>query len=208
MRFVLPLVALIALAACQQSPDQTAPVDAGTGAAVAEATAPAVASAVPEAPARAMPEVTLAANGLIMVGAVEGRGTATTLEFGRDQANTLAVMDVDFGKPKVTKLAECGAGPMEFAAWGPLTLNFLDGKFVGWRAEKGAQVVTVDGFQLGTSLADMKSERSARRIPGTTLPGEFEYASGDGGTIGGFLEGSSDAAKVVSFHAGTTCFFR
>lgn len=208
MRFALSLVALIALAACQRLPDETMPVDAGTGSAAAEATVPQIVSAGPTAPAVEMPEVTLAANGIIMVGAIDGRGTATTLEFGRDQATTLAVMEVDFGKPKLSKLGECGAGQMEFAAWGPLTLNFLDGKFVGWRAEKGAQVVTVDGLQLGNTLAEIKGERSARRIPDTTLPGEFEYASGDGGTIGGFLEGVGDAAKVTSFHAGTTCFFR
>ncbi len=208
MRLALPFVAVIALAACQQSPDRSVPVDAGTATAVAEPAAPPVASAMSETPASEVPEVTLTANGIIMVGAVEGRGTATTLEFGRDQATTLAVMEVGFGKPRLTKLAECGAGPMEFAAWGPLTLNFLGGKFAGWRAEKGAQVVTVDGLQLGNTLAEIKTERSARRIPGTTLEGEFEYASGDGGTIGGFLEGAGNAAQVASFHAGTSCFFR
>ena len=208
MRFALPLVVAVALAACQQSPDQTLPVDAATNTAVAETAASPVPSASAEAPAGEAPAGTLMAKGIVMVGAVAGRGTATTLEFRRDQANALAVMAVDFGKPKLSKLGECGAGPMEFAAWGPLTLNFLDRKFVGWRAERGAQVVTVGGLQLGSTLAEIKRERSARRIPDTTLPGEFEYASGDGGTIGGFLEGAGDAAKVVSFHAGTTCFFR
>ncbi len=208
MRLVLPFVALVALAACQKPSDETLPVDADASPAVAVTITPAAASAAPEVPATEMPEVTLAANGIIMVGAVGGRGTATTLEFGRDRANTLAVMGEDFGKPKLSKLAECGAGPMEFAAYGPLTLNFLGGKLVGWRAEKGAQVVTVDGIQLGNTLAEIKRERSAQRIPDTTLDGEFEYASGDGGTIGGFLEGAGDAAKAVSLHAGTNCFFR
>lgn len=97
---------------------------------------------------------------------------------------------------------------MEFAAWGPLTLTFMDDKLVGWRAEQGAQVVTVDGLQIGNTLAEIKHERSAQRIADTTLEGEFEYASGDGGTIGGFLEGSGDSARVVSFHAGMNCFFR
>ena len=208
MRAMAVVCALLVLAACDRTPDPVAP-DASASATPAANKSPAAQpSPVQDAPASERREVTLAPDGIIMVGAVDGRGTATTLDFGRDQANTLAVMKVDLGKPKLTKLAECGAGPMEFAAYGPLTLNFLGGKFVGWRAERGAQVVTVDGFQLGTTLPEIKTERSARRIPETTLEGEFEYASGDGGMIGGFLQGAGDTAKVASFHAGTTCFFR
>ncbi|QGN56058.1 hypothetical protein [Novosphingobium sp. Gsoil 351] len=208
MRLALPFVALIVLAACDRSPEQPVPADAATTVPASEASVLPIASAAPQAPAKKTPRVTLAADGIIMAGAVDGRDTAATLKFGRDQAETLEAMTVEFGKPKFGKLAECGAGPMEFAAWGPLTLNFLGGKLVGWRAEKGAPVVTVDGLQLGNTLAEISAERSARRVPGTTLPGEFEYASGDGGTIGGFLDGAGDGAKVVSFHAGTTCFFR
>ena len=204
MRYSLSLVMLIALAACQQEPDGASSVAADTAAA-----SPAQADPPPTAPSvREVPEVTLSADGIILIGAVEGRGTATTLTFGRDQTTVLDVLVIDFGKPKLSRLTECGAGPMEFAAWGPLTLNFLRGKFVGWRAEKGAPVVTIDGLQLGNTFAEIRRERSAQRIPDTTLDGEFEYTSGDGGTVGGFLEGPGDAGKVVSLHAGTNCFFR
>ncbi len=208
MRRTVPFVMLIALAACQGEPDAATPVAAAsTSAALPPSSAPlAPTGEVKQASVR--PEVTLSADGIILVNAVEGRGAATSLTFGRDKPTVLDVMRIDFGKPKLSRLDECGAGPMEFAAWGPLTLNFLDGKLVGWRAEKGAPVVTVDGLQIGNTLAEIKHERSAQRIPGSTLEGEFEYASGDGGTIGGFLDGAGDSAKVVSLHAGTNCFFR
>lgn len=208
MRSSIPLVVLIALAGCQPEPEAAAPTSpASTAAPAPSPTAPTTAAPTGD-PVAEMPEVTLSASGIILVNAVEGRGTATTLEFGRDKATVLDVMAVGFPAPRLSSNAECGAGAMEFAAWGPLTLNFQGGKLVGWRAEKGAQVVTVDGLQLGNTLAEIKSERSARRVPNSTLDGEFEYTSGDGGTIGGFLEGAGDAAKVASFHSGVNCFFR
>ena len=47
-------------------------------------------------------------------------------------------------RPSTRETLECGAGAMEFTRYGPLTLNFQDGKLVGWFARKGAQVVTSD----------------------------------------------------------------
>ena len=207
MRYASSFVALMALAACQQEPDAGPVVADRAPAPTAEASAQP--TPVPSDKAvQILPQVTLSADGIMLVGAVEGRGTATSLAFGRDKTTVLDVMAVDFGKPKLSRFEECGAGPMEFAAWGSFTLNFLDDKLVGWRAEKGARVVTVDGLQIGITLAEIKGERSARRVPGTTLEGEFNYASGDGGTIGGFLDGNGDGAKVASLHAGVNCFFR
>lgn len=208
MRCSVPFVLLIALVACRPASESDVPDAARSTASTASSVDPIPTPSPSDAATQEMPEVTLSADGIILIGAVEGRGTATTLQFGRDKAAVLDVLAVDFGTPKMSRLEECGAGAMEFAAWGPLTLNFLDGRFVGWRAERGARVVTVDGLRLGNTLAEVKHERSAQRVPETTLDGEFKYASGDGGTIGGFLEGPGDSAKVVSLHAGVNCIFR
>jgi len=104
--------------------------------------------------------------------------------------------------------SECGAGPMEFTSFGPLTLNFQDGRLVGWFMEQGPGMVTSDGIRPGITLADLRSERSVRLVEDSTLDGEFEYAAPDGGTIGGFALGEGDSAEVASLFAGTNCFFR
>lgn len=113
-----------------------------------------------------------------------------------------------FGEPQKSANAECGAGPLESARYGPLTLNFQDGNLVGWFAEEGAQVVTGDGIVPGKLMRDLKVARSARMIPDSTLDGEFEYIAADGLPIRGFVKGEGRDAKIVSLYAGVNCFFR
>lgn len=198
------IVLAFALAACGQQPPK--PVETPNSE-KSETPVAAPSSSKGEDAAAAAPAITLTANSIILVGAVEGRGTATTLEFGRDRKTVLDVMAFDFPAPKLSNLSECGAGPMEFAAYGPLKLNFLDGKLVGWFAEKGDNVVTSDGIRPGVTIGELKGERSVKMLD-STLEGEFEYGTPDGGTIGGFAEGKGDSATITSLHAGTNCFFR
>ena len=204
MRLV-PIALMLALAACNSQPaaEPTAPGDtASTSEAPIEA-AP-TGSATISAKADELPEVTLTSTGLILVGAVEGRGTATTLEFGRDRQAVLDVMAVDFPKPTLSAIDECGAGPMTFAEYGALKLNFLDGKFVGWFADPADNLVTSDGIRPGIPLADLKAERQVT-MADSTLDGEFDYASPDGGDIAGFVD---KQGKIMSLNAGMNCFFR
>jgi hypothetical protein len=133
---------------------------------------------------------------------------AKALRFGEDRRAVLAALEPVLGKPVTSRNEECGAGPMDFAAFGALTLNFIDDTFVGWHAREGARVVTADGVTLGTTLAAIRAERSAALVSGSTLEGEFEYATAAGGTIGGFLEGEGDAARAIGLYAGVNCFFR
>ncbi len=149
-------------------------------------------------------EVTLTSESVILVNAFEGRGTATSLDFGTAQDRVLAALEPEFGKLAVTGNAECGAGPMEFASVGGLQLNFLGSKLAGWSAEPDTNLVTSDGIRAGIALADLKSERPVE-MADSTLDGEFSYQSPDGGIIGGFVGGDG---KITSLHAGVNCFFR
>lgn len=154
-------------------------------------------------PAAAAPRLTLFADGII----VDGE-RAAPLRFGNAKAAVIAAVGTELGDAANSANAECGAGAMEFAKFGDLTLNFLDGVFVGWLAGPEADAVTVDGVLLGSTLGAIKRERSAALVSESTLEGEFEYASSDGGTIGGFLSGEGDEARVMQLYAGVNCFFR
>ena len=192
---ILPLaLAILALAACQQAPAS----DEGPSAAPDEA---ATSTPSPEQGAR---EVTLTADGVILVNAIEGRGAATSLSFGLPQAQVLRAMAADFGEPKIETNAECGAGPMEFAHYGALQLNFLDGKLAGWLAERADNLVTADGIRPGMAMGDLEAERQVR-MANDTLEGEFAYTTSDGDMFGGFV---SPDGTVTSLHTGVNCFFR
>ncbi len=198
MRAVAIVLAAV-LAACGDAAPEPAPtraperIDPGAGAAVP------VADITPAPAAR----LTLFADGII----VDGEGAAR-LRFGGRQADIIDAVESELGAPVTSANGECGAGAMNFARFGDLTLNFLDGVFVGWLANGDADVETVDGIVLGSTLGAIKRERSAALVSESTLEGEFEYASGDGGTIGGFLAGEGQEARVTALYAGVNCFFR
>ncbi|WP_374405361.1 hypothetical protein [Pelagerythrobacter sp.] len=185
--------AILALAACQQP---SAPV--------AEDDAPVTPAATASPSPEEAKEVTLAPDGIALVNAVEGRGTATELSFGMPRENVLAAMAVDFGAPEASSNEECGAGPMEFAGFGALQLNFLDGKLAGWLAEPAANLVTADGTRPGAPLSDLQA-RHAVEMADSTLEGEFGYETPDGGTIGGFVDREG---RITALNAGVNCFFR
>jgi hypothetical protein len=136
-------------------------------------------------------------------------GKTREFEFGAPRAEVDAMAARMFGEPdEQTENKECGAGPMQFSRYGPLTMNFQDGKLVGWLAREGDEVVTSDGIRPGAFMRDLKVARSARMIEGSTLEGEFDYLDADGHTIGGFAKGEGRDAKIASLYAGVNCFFR
>ena len=136
-------------------------------------------------------------------------GKTEEFVLGASRTDVDAAAERTFGSPdERTELAECGAGPMEFSRYGPLTLNFQDGKLVGWFAREGTQVVTSDGIRPGARFRDLKVARSARMIAGSTLEGEFDYLAADGQPIRGFVKGEGRDAKIDSLYAGVNCFFR
>ncbi len=196
------LAAVVLLAACGRGEDAAAPTPMPRAATGSEPTAADAFHAAPLEPAVERRAV-LFADGVSPPG--EGTGA---LRFGQDRREVLAAMERSLGKPVITRNEECGAGPMDFAAFGALTLNFLGDSFAGWHAREDARVVTADGVAPGTTLAAIRAERSAALVSDSTLEGEFEYATAAGGTIGGFLEGEGGSARVGALYAGVNCFFR
>jgi len=136
-------------------------------------------------------------------------GRTTEYNFGAGRAEVDALATRMFGEAADRSVnGECGAGPMEFTRYGPLTLNYQNGKLVGWLAKEGPQVVTTDGIKPGSFLRDLKVTRSVRMIADSTLEGEFDYLAADGHPIGGFAKGKGRDAKIDSLYAGVNCFFR
>ena len=182
IRSVLPLAALaLALAACGEAQDPQ-PVETEAADRFADA------------------RLIVNANGI--AGASEE--SAMVLRFGSPRADVERMAEAAWGSAgEISRQEECGAGPMDTAAYGPLKLLFLDDKFSGWFLDGGEGVVTADGIRVGATLDALKSERQVREID-STLPGEFDYTSGDFGTIGGF----APEGTITSLHAGVTCFFR
>ena len=136
-------------------------------------------------------------------------GKTQEFNFGVSRTEIEAVAARMFGEADDRSTnGECGAGPMEFTRYGPLTLNYQNGKLVGWFAKEGPQVVTTDGIKPGSFVRDLKVTRSVRMIADSTLEGEFDYLAADGHPIGGFAKGDGRDAKIDSLYAGVNCFFR
>lgn len=135
-------------------------------------------------------------------------GKTGEFTFGTPRGSIEPVAARVFGAPENSRNDECGAGPMEFARYGPITLNFQDGELVGWMAREGEGVLTSDSVMPGKPMRDLKIARSARMIENSTLDGEFEYLAADGRPIRGFVEGEGRDAKIASLYAGQNCFFR
>lgn len=145
-------------------------------------------------------------------GVVFHRGEAEYRRFPfgapRAEVERMAAQVYGEGAGVRTSNAECGAGPMAFTAYGPIHLNFLEEQLAGWRAGQGAMALTEEGIVPGVTRAQLDRQRGVRLIEGSTLPGEFEYATPGGGRIGGVLAGSGDEAVVEVLFAGANCFFR
>ena len=196
VRRAVLLAACLLVAGCEDS-GQTKPSASGSTLAASSAQA-----ALP----RPVSKAVLDAGG-ITFDAPGGKTEAFPFGTSRLQIDRLAAGA--FGPPdEQSSNEECGAGPLQFSRYGPLTLNFQEGKLVGWLAHEGPQVVTSDGIRPGARMRDLKVTRSARMIEDSTLDGEFEYLAADGRTIGGFAKGEGRDATVDSLYAGVNCFFR
>ena len=101
---------------------------------------------------------------------------------------------------------ECGAGPMQFTSYaGGLTLNFQDGKLVGWYLDGDADIATDKGIAIGDPVSSFTQAHSAEAFDDSTL-GEEYFSESDG--IGAFAGEGDNSAAISSLFAGTNCFFR
>lgn len=103
----------------------------------------------------------------LAVAAGAGGGGPVTLSFGMAQEQAIAAMRTARGLPVMSRNVECGAGAMDLAAFGPVTLNFVDGKLAGWKAERGDNIVTSDGIRPGITVDDIRDERPVETIDST-----------------------------------------
>lgn len=201
MRKMTALTMVALLAACKPAPDQTATET--------EVSAPPVPAAKADGPAAATTVVSLDGEGLRFID--KARGKASLLAFGvpRAQAET-ALANVAGQADDRSTNDECGAGPLQFTRYDAMTLNFQDGKFVGWFLgnEPGAATYsTVSGIGIGTTRAKAAASVTIVDLEDSTLGEEFSIGTGDN-VVGGMFAAPGDAAKIDALFAGVNCFFR
>jgi hypothetical protein len=201
MRKFTTLAMVALLAACKPAADK-AP-------AAPETAAPPMPAAKADGPAAATTAVSLDGEGLRFID--KNSGKASLLAFGvpRAQAET-ALANVAGQADDRSTNEECGAGPMQFTRYDAMTLNFQDGKFVGWFLgnEPGAAAYsTMSGIAIGTTRAKAGESVSIVDVEDSTLGEEFSIGTGDN-AIGGMFAAPGDAAKIDALFAGVNCFFR
>ncbi|MCD7059270.1 hypothetical protein [Pelagibacterium xiamenense] len=101
------------------------------------------AGATPVAGQSAEPGAYLGYNGIAHVGA---GGWVRHVPFGSGEGKMREVADRLYGDPETFTNRECGAGPIDFAAYANgLALHFQDGVLVGWSAN-APDMTTLDGI--------------------------------------------------------------
>ncbi len=131
-------------------------------------------------------------------GMVEG-STGLRVDFGRARQGTVAAVSRILGESpvEISQNPECGAGPMTFARFEDgLTLNFMNGSFVGWTTSDPFLPV-VDGYRPGQP----RNQMAGASFQVTTLGTEFSRTD-----IYGIMNDETDTIELI--WAGTTCFFR
>lgn len=180
MRATFLLLTIPMLAAC----------DSGTVPSPAEQSSPAS-----NQPQVASNEVLLSGEGLT--------AGAEAFYFAAGQREVEAALARVLGKASdVGTNEECGAGPVEYAAFpGGLTVNFQNGSLAGWFWNSEAENIAVqDDITIGMPRTTIESEEGFAMVEASTLGQEFSL----GDRLGGFVEGD----EVSALYAGTQCFFR
>ncbi|MCB2088434.1 MAG: hypothetical protein R3E18_12970 [Sphingomonadaceae bacterium] len=137
----------------------------------------------------------LGAGGITLTGGAED----VAVPFGSSRAETEATLIPLLGEPQSRDAnGECGAGAMEFSAYEGLTLNFMDGIFVGWSANGAPYLPSETRAELGDA---------ATPFADSTIGEEFTMGEGDAIVSGLFASDDPDA-PVTDLWAGTNCIFR
>jgi hypothetical protein len=202
IRIIVPLAAPALLAGCSGQDKAEAPIADAPKQSVA-------ATAAPSAPPKASAAIAVDGEGLrIFLGA--GEDTRAIL-FGHDETTAITAIEKLRGKAKRSTGEECGAGPVQFAQFGGLTLLSQDGKFGGWAInedEKGG-ISTVNGIAIGSSRAALEKAFPGVKIDTeSTLGIEFYTGGNEEGGISGLLDGPGQQAKVTNLWSGLNCVFR
>lgn len=201
MRKMTALTMVALLAACKPAPDQTATET--------EVSAPPVPEAKADGPAAATTAVSLDGEGLRFIDKASGKARLLAFGVPRAQAET-ALANVAGQADDRSTNDECGAGPLQFTRYDAMTLNFQDGKFVGWFLgnEPGAATYsTASGIGIGTTRAKAAASVTIVDLEDSTLGEEFSIGTGDN-VVGGMFAAPGDAANIDALFAGVNCFFR
>lgn len=151
--------------------------------------------------------VLLGANGLDIV--AQGVSLPDGLGFGEKENTVVMQLSHVLGAPgeKMTN-DECGAGPMNFRRFGPLTVNFQRGEWVGWLLDRGSgreggpvPVTLEDGITVGSPAGELAGQGDY--FEESTLGDEFMVEG-----ISGLSSGRGSDAKIDTLWAGTNCNFR
>jgi hypothetical protein len=188
----LALVAVAALAACDQGASTAirggdgAAADVAAGTANLAAAAKETKKAVPP-PARPI-AYTLTSDGI-----------APGLKLGMAEAEALALAGQAFGAASPRDHNdECVEGPMDFVRFHDLQLSFKAGKLAGWSLSgKAPALQTAGGITFGTPRSALGDRIISEP---SSLGPEFEI-----GDIGGVL---GEDGKVANLWLGETCQFR
>jgi hypothetical protein len=199
IKIYLPIATVVLLAGCSgESKNNTI--------------APKQAEAVPALP-NALPKASAAlavdGEGLrILLGAGE---SARALAFGANEAIVVTAIEKMRGPAKRESNDECGAGPIQFAHLGGLSLLFQEGKFGGWSldGDEAGGIGTMNGIAIGSSRAALDKAFPDTKIdPESTLGTEF-YTGGEAEDgISGLLDGTGPNAKITNLWSGLSCNFR
>jgi hypothetical protein len=192
------------LAACQRGEAGNNVVVPAGNSVVAATPANAAAPAPAPAPQTGL-ELRLAGGGL--TAGQPGLHPSSTYAFGMPRAEIVAAVAAIRGPSTgQDENRECGAGPMQFTRFGPLTLNFQEGRWVGWDLSAAATppLLTDWDATIGTGRADLDDgDRDTARVEQSTLGTEFSVSD-----ISGLLSGPGANARVTHMWAGTDCAFR
>ena len=149
------------------------------------------------------PTLLLASDGIMAGGTLESR-----IGFGANSLDTIERVTPLLGPGyQRNQGSECGAGPMEFANWGKVVLNFMNGEFVGWELRQASDapwIGTPGGVTIGTPRSELEAALGARpNVRRTSLGTEF-----DAGGFSGLLSSDAQDATVTALWAGTNCVMR
>ena len=140
--------------------------------------------------AAASPDLAVEADGLRLVDPASG--AARALPFGMPQEQLLALLEGFRGPADGGTNPECGAGPVDYAAWADgLTLNFQESRFAGWALDQRAQGshATMSGIGPGSTRRELEAAYEIE-VEQTSLGIEFTA-----GGIGGILDGDIGARR-------------
>ena len=201
MRTLTTLVLIGLLAACKPAADK-APADR-------DPVAPPVPETKADGPAAGTTAVSLDGEGLRFIDKATGKASLLAFGVPRAQAEEALARVMGTLDDRSTN-EECGAGTMDFTRFDAMTLNFQQGKFVGWFLgnEPGAdQYSTLSGIAIGTTRAKAAESVKLVAIEDSTLGEEFSLGSEEN-SVGGMFAAPGDTAKIDALFAGANCFFR